>query len=458
MSHLDEGTLHALLDGELETHEVAEIQAHLGSCSSCGLRLREVKEFYAEADRLIASVDVEATAPMSAARLTPVTSGPEPQEAPRREPTPRPQPQAPSSKWEPWNEPPPVLLVPDNESAAERRMMRMRRLGWAAILVVIVGAGAVEARKFMPIAGEDVPPASNTKTVVSQEEAPARDAGGAAAAPLAKADSSGTAAGRTLATTPPAPRAAKPAAPAPTKALATNTGRSARNEDRNDSAAAAETLSDQSNDSATDQPATGQAVDSQAEAPAEKVESDSAGATDLASVRQRAADAMAELDRERRLKQAAAATAALDANRRKAAAARATAPAAPRAAAATVQPAAAPAPPTLEQRAQVYLRIGLDEASRQLGGPAHVIEGLSPLFMGLAQGTSVAGADATRPVVRVVYQDSQGRLILLDQQRVRAGQALPPAGPLSWTIGGTLMWLNGEAGAEILRTYRPRVR
>ena len=36
MSHLDEGTLHALLDGELETHEVAEIQAHLGACSSCG--------------------------------------------------------------------------------------------------------------------------------------------------------------------------------------------------------------------------------------------------------------------------------------------------------------------------------------------------------------------------------------------------------------------------------------
>ncbi|HKT60585.1 MAG TPA: hypothetical protein VJQ46_11055, partial [Gemmatimonadales bacterium] len=121
-------------------------------------------------------------------------------------------------------------------------------------------------------------------------------------------------------------------------------------------------------------------------------------------------------------------------------------------------PASPPAPPTLEQRAQIYLRIGLDEASRQLGGPAHVIEGLSPVFMGLVQGTSVAGADATRPVVRVVYQDSQGRLILLDQQRLRAGQAPPPASPLSWTIGGTLMWLNGEAGPDILRTYRPRVR
>ena len=445
MSHLDEGTLHALLDGELETHEVAEIQAHLGSCSSCGLRLREVKEFYAEADRLIASVDVEATAPMPAARLAPVQAGPQPEPASRREPTPRPQPAVQPSKWEPWNEPPPMLLLPDNESPAERRMRRMRRLGWAAILVVVVGAGAVEARKFMPMAADEVQPASNTKTVVSQEEAPARDAGTVATAPLAKADTSAAAPTRTLATPRAESRQAKPAAPAPAKALAANTDRLGRSDDRKDSAVSNE------------QPVTDQA-DSQADSGTDKAEADTAGAEDLATVRERAAEALADLDRERRVKQAAAATAALDANRRKqvargAAAARTTAPAA-------VQPAAAPAPspPTLEQRAQVYLRIGLDEASRQLGGPAHVIEGLSPLFMGLAQGSSVAGADATRPVVRVVYQDSQGRLILLDQQRVRAGQALPPAGPLSWTIGGTVMWLNGEAGADILRTYRPRVR
>ena len=48
MSHLDEGTLHAMLDGELEPNDVAEIQAHLASCSSCGLRLREVREFLDE--------------------------------------------------------------------------------------------------------------------------------------------------------------------------------------------------------------------------------------------------------------------------------------------------------------------------------------------------------------------------------------------------------------------------
>ena len=106
----------------------------------------------------------------------------------------------------------------------------------------------------------------------------------------------------------------------------------------------------------------------------------------------------------------------------------------------------------------MFSRIGLDEASRQLGGPAHVIEGLSPMFMGLVHGTAVLGADPKRDVVRVVYQDSQGRLILLDQQRLGPNQSPPRAGPLSWMIGQTAMWLNGEASGEILRTYRPRVR
>ncbi|HEY9444920.1 MAG TPA: hypothetical protein VIQ25_16940, partial [Gemmatimonadales bacterium] len=128
----------------------------------------------------------------------------------------------------------------------------------------------------------------------------------------------------------------------------------------------------------------------------------------------------------------------------------------------------APAPPpttappqrTLEQRADTYMRIGLDEAARQLGRPVHVIEGLSPLFMGLAQGRTSPGADTTRPVVRVVYQDAQGRLILLDQQRLRAGQdTTPPAGGQPhWTMGEILVHLHGEIGPEVLRTMRARVR
>jgi hypothetical protein len=161
------------------------------------------------------------------------------------------------------------------------------------------------------------------------------------------------------------------------------------------------------------------------------------------SVRLQAAEALNQLDRERRLSRAAAATAALD---QQAAARRAVStPAAP-----------VPPPPTPEQRAQVYLRIGLDEANRQLGGPVHVIEGLNPMFMGLAPGRVAVGADTTRPVVRVVYQDAQGRMIVLDQQRSRPGQGTLPAG--AWTLGGVTVGLQGEVPPEILRSLRSRVR
>jgi hypothetical protein len=78
--------------------------------------------------------------------------------------------------------------------------------------------------------------------------------------------------------------------------------------------------------------------------------------------------------------------------------------------------------------------------------------------MGLAQGVVVPGADATRPVVRVVYQDSQGRLIMLDQQRLRPGQPVPQGSPLGWVLGETAIWLHGEVGPDALGTYRPRVR
>jgi hypothetical protein len=173
-------------------------------------------------------------------------------------------------------------------------------------------------------------------------------------------------------------------------------------------------------------------------------------ATSESDVRAEAARALRRLDQERQADRADAATAALDSLRRREALARQTAAAAA---------APAPAPRTPEQRAEIYLRIGLDEAAKQLGRPVHVIEGRSPLFMGLALGRNSPGADAARPVVRVVYQDSQGRLILLDQQRLRPGQATsaPGADP-HWIVGEVSLHLSGEVGTEMLRSLRTRVR
>jgi len=88
MSHLDEGTLHALLDGELDLHEVKEIQAHIGSCAACGTRLREVKEFHGESDRLVGLLEVPA-AP-SRRTAVPGDAEPDPVKQPSERAAPRP--------------------------------------------------------------------------------------------------------------------------------------------------------------------------------------------------------------------------------------------------------------------------------------------------------------------------------------------------------------------------------
>ena len=75
MSHLDEGTLHALLDGELSNQEVREIQAHLGSCSACGSRLQSVKEIMAESEKLVGAIQFPGT-PRRPAALDPVPAAP----------------------------------------------------------------------------------------------------------------------------------------------------------------------------------------------------------------------------------------------------------------------------------------------------------------------------------------------------------------------------------------------
>lgn len=53
MSHLDDGTLHAYLDGELSTVERARVEAHLAECEPCRERLVEERSLIERADRLL---------------------------------------------------------------------------------------------------------------------------------------------------------------------------------------------------------------------------------------------------------------------------------------------------------------------------------------------------------------------------------------------------------------------
>ena len=433
MSHLDEGTLHALLDGELDLHEVKEIQAHIGSCAACGTRLREVKEFHGESDRLVGLLEL----PTSPSRRT---SPSEPEAAQfgdspvDRRRTPRNVARISGQV----NEPPPLLLP---ENTAYHRGGFIRRMRWAALILVTLGGGymAIQMRRPSNYAfeGELAPIRLGDSTpgavLSSEEDASATAAGGSSRETLQVAAKSA-----------PAPEP-KTAAPVPRR-VAPRPAPAAQKPAEKPPAAADEVPADRVEEE-PELAASGAAADTeQTEVAAAEAANESVPATERRNVREEAALALRELDRERQAERAAAATAALDSARRRDA---------------MVRQAAAPppAPRTPEQRAGVYLRIGLDEAAKQLGRPVHVIEGMSQLFMGLVLGRNSPGADATRPVVRVVYQDSQGRLIFLDQQRVRPGQstAQPGAEP-HWVTGEVALHLSGEVGPDILRNYRGRVR
>lgn len=437
MSHLDEGTLHALLDGELDLHEVKEIQAHIGSCAACGTRLREVKEFHGESDHLIGLLEVPSTPSRRTSPASPDAAayGDSPVDR-RRTPRHLPRMSGPS------NEPPPLLLP---ENPGYQRGGLLRRMRWAALLLVTVGAGYMVSQMRRPASfafeGELNPvrlsDSAPSAVLSAEEDASAR-------APGATAGENRELAARSA----PAPEAK--AAPTVPRRVAPRPEPAAQLPP-SEAPAAGEERADESDDIVV----AGAAVDSEQTEAADAVLADAAneapaggvGAPDDGrDVRVEAAQALRQLDRERQVERAAAATAALDSVRRRET---------------QVRPAAAPppAPRTPEQRAGVYLRIGLDEAAKQLGRPVHVIEGMSPMFMGLVLGRNSPGADATRPVVRVVYQDSQGRLIFLDQQRLRPGQSTtaPDAEP-HWVQGEIQLHLSGEVGPDILRSYRGRVR
>ena len=432
MSHLDEGTLHALLDGELDLKEVSEIQMHLGSCVACGSRLQEVKQFLAEADRLVGALEIPSAAPPSRperSRAFAPSNNP-PRNDPPREP----------EIWEP-----PPLLLPDAPDSQIQRARWRRGLAWAAMVSVVLLGGRMIVNSIGPshpmlperdltTARPAVPPA-----VASPQETRRKDA----SAPP------------TVATNQARPsRPATPTRPAPVKA-APEPKTVATAKRSVDSAAE---LSDSSGfayeDSApADEGALAAGVgadsgtpDSVISAPQTSASQNSASQkqTDEAATRRAAAEALAELDRQRRRERANAATASLPP---------------PRVEVPAAEPPPAPAPRTLEQRAQVYTRIGLDEANKQLGGPVHVIEGMTPQFIGLTPGRSVAGADPSRPVVRVVYLDSRERVILLDQQRLRSGQAPGSVeGSLRWAVGDVMLYLRGEPSADVLKTLQRRVR
>ena len=420
MPHLDEGTLHALLDGELELGEVKEIQIHLGACAACGSRLQDVKEFLAEADRLVGAMETpggtmarRAPAPPTAASLSP------------------PPPAAAKSWHEPvWDSAPELLLPEDPEEVARKRRWT-RRFRVAAMVLVTIGAVQLTKSIFAP--GE-LELLNDTESISAAPQTPP---------PVLSPEETMRSESNVTRESPP-PAAARARAPRPAAEPKVLADQPAEDPAGDNLGKLALTEADTEPTPVPAQVAAERA-DTAAPEPAEPAQPEPARQTNAASdlaTRQAAAAALEELDRERIRARANAATASLP-------------PARPES-----QAVQAPPPPrTLEQKAQIYLRIGLDEANKQLGRPMHVIEAMSPEFIGLAQGRNVSGADPNRPVVRVVYRDARGRMILLDQQRMRTGQAPGAAGGnLRWALGDVMLYLHGEPGNDVLRNLQSRVR
>jgi hypothetical protein len=475
MPHVDEGTLHALLDGELAPAAVAEVRVHFASCPSCAARLDEARQLLAETERLVNALELPAGSahPRSAPA---VDSG-----GRQRSPAAGTgavadvlMPPGPRTPLPPLD---PVVLIPENPTIREIRRSRMKVMAWAAGFLVVVGASFLGVSSY-----QQTPRSSDGRLRISPDEfttAPPpvqREGATSDSAPTLALSDSASPPSESIAPTAPAKPEGKPATKDAAREQAAPTAPAAAprlpaavaakppvqqrgavtTPARNDAVAAA---ADSNRTPAERESEPDEAVDESAQ--------DGAAATTREEVdRARAAQATYELDRRRTRQRAAEATAELERQR---AERQATEERERQLALAAQSEAvtAAPAPPprpTVDERTGISSRIGLDEAARQLGGPLHAIDGLSRQTVGLVPGNTVEGADPSRPVVRAVYADPSGTLLFLDQQMARPGEG--PSTPQTgsggrqvWVKDGVLLVLHGKGlTADSLRSLSRRVR
>src|SRR5688572_23818446 len=57
MQHLDEGTIHAWLDGALSLDEAARVETHVGSCTMCADATAEARGLIAASSRILTALD-----------------------------------------------------------------------------------------------------------------------------------------------------------------------------------------------------------------------------------------------------------------------------------------------------------------------------------------------------------------------------------------------------------------
>jgi len=424
MSHIDDGKLNALLDGELDAAEADAVRAHVASCAECAARLEEAKRFLEGAADLLGALDLPATAsapPASAGG--PAAAGPrrvsktakeiaiDIDGATHKSPAIRPN-------------------IPEPAPAFARRRFDFTTLAWAAVIVLAIGVVYL-ANQVRRVRGSETLTESATQPTD-------------AAAPVSSPASG-------------APRTAHPshaAAASPTSRKPATSH--ARSEPRTTGAAKATAAGEKRLLAAKANPA-----------PSTRGVTQTGAATELAAgapprVQAAAGAAPGAGPAAGRVNAPAAPAPAVTSNRAAAAADRA------------VGGVAAPTPTT----AATFHRATLEQAVARLDGVVRLIDGMRFQEVEIGPGHLIAGADRGRDVVRLIYTGAPGGHLTLDQQRItlpagggivsadigmRPGDTLTTATPqgavrVRWISGTFWLSLTGSLPPDSLRKLTERVR
>ena len=458
MSHVDDGQLNALLDGELAPHEVRAVEAHVASCAECRRRFEEARSFLNEAGALVESL-APGAAPLVAPRdpkfVVAAAAAAAMPEEPRRvsktlkevavtldgrtEKTPAIQPVFPHE-------------VPAPRARPKRTVWDLEKLAWAASITLALGVGWLANQVYhmrqeqgvaalrapdtsQPTGLQDssgtgvrpAPPASTRRDRAAAKVADARASGAGVHHQTSGPAARGHAELGGARATNPAPRSeprqradqlADAAGPPPTAfdkphlAIVKTPPRiTAPGRDANVAARPAATPPAM----AAPSPAPAGSTRGLAAQPAAPAPS-AAGGVSGAALRRAEPDAPASgAGLSNRLDEATVTTPAREAN------------------------------------TPGFRRITMEEAVRFLSGAIRQIDGLTPLRIEVAAGRLVPGADPARNVVRVTYTNQAGQIFRLDQQPMdrRSGtgaNGLMPGDTLRSRDGGIgrARWTDGK--------------
>ena len=140
MRHLDEGTIHTWLDGQLPRDEAAVVEGHVAECRQCADAVAEARGFIAASSRILTALD---GVPRDVAPKQPLGASRQPVGASRQSSAISHQP---SAGGAPASADAPVIAQPATHSAAKRAQRRWFRgpsLAAAATIVVAVGTFAL---------------------------------------------------------------------------------------------------------------------------------------------------------------------------------------------------------------------------------------------------------------------------------------------------------------------------